>query len=156
MNWETGIDIYILHCQSLSRVQLFVTPWTAAHQAPLSTEFSRQEYWSKLPCPSPGDLPDPGIEPGFPALQVDSLPSEPQGNSSVICSIRGSVCMDKTYWRAQWTLLSALRWPQGKVRNGVFPVVSVNKDVTVISDCSPPLWALRALRKEEKSWTAVI
>ena len=47
----------------LSRVQLFVTPWTVAYQAPLSMGFSRQEYWSGLPFPSPGDLPDPGIEP---------------------------------------------------------------------------------------------
>ena len=53
-------------------------PWTVAHQGPLSMEFSRQEYWSGLPFPSPGDLPDPGIEPRSPALQVDSLPSEPQ------------------------------------------------------------------------------
>ena len=53
------------------------TPWTVAHQAPLSLEFSRQEYWSGLPFPSPGDLPNPGIEPGSPALQEDSLPSEP-------------------------------------------------------------------------------
>ena len=59
-------------------VQLFVTPWTVAHQAPLSMGFSRQEYWSRLPCPSPEDLPDPRIEPGSPALQVDSLPSELQ------------------------------------------------------------------------------
>ena len=50
-------------------------PWTVACQAPLSMEFSRQEYWSGLPFPSPGDLPDPGIEPGSPALQADSLPS---------------------------------------------------------------------------------
>ena len=49
------------------------TPRTVAHQAPLSMEFSRQEYWSGLPFPSPGDLPDPGIEPGSPALQKDSL-----------------------------------------------------------------------------------
>ena len=49
-----------------------VTPWTVACQAPLSTEFSRQEYWSGLPFPSPGDLPDPGIKPGSPALQADS------------------------------------------------------------------------------------
>ena len=48
-----------------------------AHQAPLSMEFSRQEYWSGLPFPTPGDLPDPGIEPGSPALQADSLLSEP-------------------------------------------------------------------------------
>ena len=55
----------------------FVTPWTVALQAPLFTEFSRQEYWSGLLFPSPEDLPDPGIEPGSPALQADSLPSEP-------------------------------------------------------------------------------
>ena len=64
---------------SLSRVRLFVTPWTVAHQAPPSMEFSRQEYWSGLPFPSPGDLPNPGIEPGSPALQTDALPSEPPG-----------------------------------------------------------------------------
>ena len=64
---------------SLSRVRLFVTPWTVAHQAPPSVEFSRQEYWSGLPFPSPGDLPDPGIEPGSPTLQTDALPSEPPG-----------------------------------------------------------------------------
>ena len=61
--------------KSLSHVQLFVT---VACQAPLSMAFFRQEYWSGLPFPSPGDLPDPGIEPGPPALQADSLPSEPQ------------------------------------------------------------------------------
>ena len=51
--------------KTLSRVRLFVTPWTIAHQAPLSMEFSRQEYWSGLPFSSPGDLPEPGIEPGL-------------------------------------------------------------------------------------------
>ena len=56
-----------------------MTLWTVAHQAPLSMEFSRQEYWSGLPCPSPGDLPNIGIEPGFPTLQVDSLLTEPPG-----------------------------------------------------------------------------
>ena len=64
----------------LSCTWLFATPWTIAYQPPLSMGFSRQEYWSRLPFPSPGDLPDPGIEPGFPALQADSLPSEPPGN----------------------------------------------------------------------------
>ena len=59
-------------CQSLSRVWLFATPWTAVCQAPLSMRFSRQEYWSGLPRPSPGDLPNPGIEPRSPALQADS------------------------------------------------------------------------------------
>ena len=56
---------------------LFAIPWTIAHQAPLFMAFSRQQYWSGLPFPSSGDLPNPGIEPGSPALQADSLPSEP-------------------------------------------------------------------------------
>ena len=59
--------------------------WTGASQAPLSMEFSRQEYCSGLPCPSPGDLPDPGIKPRSPALQADSLPSEPPGKPQNIC-----------------------------------------------------------------------
>ena len=63
----------------LSRLQLFETPWTVAHQVPLSMGFSRQEYWSGLPFPSPGDLPNPRVEPGSPALQADSLLSEPPG-----------------------------------------------------------------------------
>ena len=65
--------------KSLSRVRLFATPWTVAHQASPSVGFSRQEYWSGLPLSSPGDLPDPGIEPRFPALQADALTSEPPG-----------------------------------------------------------------------------
>ena len=63
----------------LSRPRLFATPWTAALQAPLSVRFSRQGYWSGLPFPFPGDLPNPGIEPGSPAVQADSLPTELQG-----------------------------------------------------------------------------
>ena len=63
----------------LSRVLLFSIPLTATYQAPLSMEFSRQEYWNGLLFPSPGDLPDPGIEPRSPALQADALPSEPAG-----------------------------------------------------------------------------
>ena len=58
--------------KSLSHVRLFATPWTAAYQAPPSMGFSRQEYWSGMPFPSPGDLPNPGIEPGSPALQADA------------------------------------------------------------------------------------
>ena len=64
-------------CLSLSLVQFSATPWIVARQTPLSMGFSRQEYWSRLPFPSPGDLPDPRIEPGSPTLQADSLPSEP-------------------------------------------------------------------------------
>ena len=69
--------------KSLSRVQLFATLWTAAYKAPLSMEFSRQEYWNGLPFPSPEDFPHPGIEPRSPALQADALPSEPPGKPLV-------------------------------------------------------------------------
>ena len=65
--------------KSLSRVRLFGTPWTVAYQAPPSMGFSRQEYWSGLPFPSPGDLPDPGIEPRSPTLEAEALTSEPPG-----------------------------------------------------------------------------
>ena len=67
-----------------SRVRLFVTPWTVAYQASPSMGFSRQEYWSGLPFPSPRDLPDPGIEPGSPALQADASSSEPPGKLTLI------------------------------------------------------------------------
>ena len=70
----------------LSRVQLFAAPGTVAHQAPLSMGFSRQEYWSGLPWPSPGDFPNPGIKPKSPTFQADSLPSEPPGKPH-LCSI---------------------------------------------------------------------
>ena len=63
----------------LNHVRLFATPWTVACQAPLSMGFSRQEYWSGLPFPSPEDLSDSGIEPRSPSLQADALPSEPPG-----------------------------------------------------------------------------
>ena len=69
----------------LSCVRLCATPWTDAHQAPLSVGFFRQEYWSGFPCPLPGDLPDPGIEcrsPLSPALEANSLPAEPPGKLS--------------------------------------------------------------------------
>ena len=69
--------------QLLSRVRLFAITWTIALQAPLSLGFSKLEYWSGLPCPPPGNLPNPGIEPRSPTLQVDSLLSEPQGNNNL-------------------------------------------------------------------------
>ena len=69
-----GIEV-----KSLSRVRLFATPWTVAYQASPSMGFSRQEYWSGLPFPSPGKLSDPGIEPRSPALEEDTLTSEPPG-----------------------------------------------------------------------------
>ena len=69
----------------LSCVRLFIaTPWTVAHQGPLSMGFFRQEHWSGLLFSSPGDLPDPGIKPGSPTLRADALPTEPPGNLSAI------------------------------------------------------------------------
>ena len=75
--------------KSLSRVRLFTTPWTVAYQPPPSMGFSRQDYWSGLPFPSPGDLPNPGIEPESPALQADcnaaeALTSQPPGKPRLI------------------------------------------------------------------------
>ena len=77
---------FIAVFSSLNCVPLFATAWTVAHEASLSMGFSRQEYWSELPSPPPGDLPDPGTEPAFRALQVDSteLPGKPSGLNSVL------------------------------------------------------------------------
>ena len=71
--------IEVMCARSLSRVQLFATPWTIAHQAPVSMDFSRQEHWNGLPFPSPEDLPHLGIKPWPTASQADSLP-ELQGH----------------------------------------------------------------------------
>ena len=73
-SWRTWPQLLGRKWKSLSHVWLFVTPWTVAWQAPLSMEFSRQDYWRGLPCPSPGDLPDPGFKLRSLALQADSLP----------------------------------------------------------------------------------
>ena len=68
----------------LSGIQLFVTQWTVARQAPLSTGFSKQEYWSGLPCPLPGDLPDPRIEPMSPScISGGSFTDEPPGKPKI-------------------------------------------------------------------------
>ena len=82
---NNGVGCHFLQCikvkvKSPGYVQLLVIPWIAAYQAPLSMGFSRQEYWSGVPFPSPEDLADPGIKPGSPALHADSLPSELQGS----------------------------------------------------------------------------
>ena len=77
--------------RSVSHVQLFATPWGVAHQALLSVGFSRQEHWSGLPFPSPGDLPDPGIKLESPALQADSLPFELRGKPCNILDFSGSL-----------------------------------------------------------------
>ena len=83
--WLFSLNIYTwkVKVKSLSRVRLFATLWTVAYQAPPSMGFSRQEYWSGLPLPSPGDLPKPGIEPGSPTLEADALTSEPPGKPNI-------------------------------------------------------------------------
>ena len=83
----------------LSRVQLFATPWTIAHQAPASMGFPRPEYWSGLPFLSPGDLPDLVIEPRSPALQADSLPAEPPGKPN---KLRGRVHLSPSHIRMEF------------------------------------------------------
>ena len=103
----TWLNKYLIYCftvfqfssaQSLSCAQLFATPWTAGHQAPLSMRFSRQGYWSGLPFPSPGDLPNPGIEPRSPVLQADSLLSELQGKPHSL--------LEKCKSKLQWDIIS--------------------------------------------------
>ena len=77
--------------KSLSRVRLFVIPWTIAHQAPLSMGFSRQDYWSGWPFLSPGDLPNSGIKPGSPAFQADALLSKLPGKPFLVDSRLGEI-----------------------------------------------------------------
>ena len=78
----TGKERKAKKVKSLSRVQLFATPWTVAYQNSPSVGFPRQESWSGVPFPSPGNLPDPGIEPRSPTLLADALLSEPPGKSN--------------------------------------------------------------------------
>ena len=88
--------------QLLSCVWLFVTPWTVAHQAPLSMGYSRQD-WSGLPLSSPGDLPNPGIKHESPTIQAVSLPSEPQGKLRVFRSIQSNIG-----WSLVWNILQGI------------------------------------------------
>ena len=95
----------------LSHVQLFVTPWTVACQAPLSMGSSRQEYWSGLPFPSPGDLSNPGIKLWPPALQADSLPSEPPENQYFAFFLWGNMPLITCEWTFSLFLISAYYLP---------------------------------------------
>ena len=87
---DFGVCVWV--CQSPSCVLLFATPWTVACQAPLSVGVSRQEYWSRLPFPSPRCLPDSGVEPWFPALRADSLPSELPGKPDLSLNTFPTFC----------------------------------------------------------------
>ena len=84
-----------MFCSWYNLTEYILTPWTVAPQAPVSMGFSRQEYWTELPCSSPGNLPNPRIEPGSPTSQADSLPSEPPGKPILTILI----------FNAQWRIL---------------------------------------------------
>ena len=116
----------VSYVKLLSHIRLFATPWTVAHQAPLSMGFSRQEYWSGLPFPSPGNLPYPGIEPRSPALRADSLPTEPQGKPVYLTScgsgllsngssVHPTLCIANVYFLDQQSLLKLLEFCQHSV-----------------------------------------
>ena len=94
-------------CVSRSVMSIFVSPWTVAHQVPLFMEFSRQEYWNGLPFPSPGTLPDPGIEPASPALASRLFVTEPDKMwllcylglfAATVCWPSLALLLSKTVW----------------------------------------------------------
>ena len=116
-----GFHEKIVKVKSLSRVRLFATLWTVAHQAPLSMGFSRQEYWSGLPFPSPGDLPNSGIEPWSPALQADALTSELPGKPQVALY----------YWYKTVVKFYSVAWSEVKVAQSCPTLCDP-------MDCSPP------------------
>ena len=97
-HYTRGVNQLVLH-SCFSRVRLCVTLWTAACQASLSMGFSRQEYLSGVPCPLPGDLPNPRINPGSPALQADSLPLSHQGKTNTVCSHLYVESNNQTKWK---------------------------------------------------------
>ena len=123
--------------KSLSHVWLFATPWTVAYQAPLSMGFCRQECWSRLPFPSPGDLPNLGIEPGSPALQADALPSEPPGKPWS-CSV---VSNSATPWTVAHQAPPSMEFSRQRYWSGLpFPSPGDLPDPG-IEPGSPVLWA---------------
>ena len=107
LRWQAGSlppvprgKTYVCICFSRSAALISATPRTVTHQAPLSMEFFRQEYWSGLPFPSSGDLPNPGIEPGSPALQADALTSELSGKTQRQVRRGQMISQIKSYYKA--------------------------------------------------------
>ena len=112
-----------------SHFQLYVTPWTVAHQAPLSMGFPRQEYWSGLPCPSPGDLPDPRMEPlspGAPAMQADSLPLSHQRSPRYVYIY---IYIYKNWFTQWWRLRSPIDIDIGMIDTLLVISVSIYTDL---------------------------
>ena len=136
--------------KSLSRVRLYATSWTVACQAPPSMGFSRQEYWSGLPFPSPRDLPDPGNEPRFPPLRADSLLSEPPGkpyNNLKKKSSKASILWHSAFFMAQLSypytttgkIIAVTIWTfAGKVMSLLFNMLS--KFVILMGRIVKKLW----------------
>ena len=151
---QLGITNTPVKVKLLSRVWPFVTPWTVAYQAPPSMGFSRQESWSGLPFPSPGDLPDPGIEPGSPALQARQMlsrlshegsPSTPVRNGEkaehwarwILGRVRSSTerqSLPDTKWyscvRAHWQCFT--RWNKSLSRDPAIILLSIHPDTVKI------------------------
>ena len=143
--------------KSLSWVWLFETPWTIVHQVPLSVGFSRQEYWSGLSFPYPGDLPNPGMEPGSPALQADSVPenlshkgvswgnkgainSQPAGLLKGLRSLRmgSSVPCSVAAVTEQGQGPEQMRWPAWRARGRSDHTTRLSCHTSVLpSQCSP-------------------
>ena len=137
--------------KSLSHVQLFATPWTIAWQAPLSMGFSRQEYWSGLPFPSPGDLPKPGIEPGSPALWADALSSEPPGKPLHFSWEKNN--KSPSYWERSGTQIRSQLWESTKKYWQTSfpvgtPVFAKDSSETVF----PSLWSIHPKQKLSLVW----
>ena len=133
--------------KSLSRVQLFVTPWTVAHQVRLSIGFPRQEYWSGLPFPSPGDFPDPGIEPGLYRLSHQGIPRILEW-VAISSSRESSWSRDQT----QGCCVSCIaRWALDHSRH-LYPAVQFSR--SGVSDSATP-WtaAQQASLSITNSWT---
>ena len=97
----------------------FGTPWTVAHQVPPSMGFLRQEYWSGLPYPFPGDLPNPGIKPGSPALQAESLPSEPGNKCSTLFWIQILKSPKSPAFRSHWWMEDSVKTERKKLKVNV-------------------------------------
>ena len=121
----------------------FCTPWTVARQAPLSMEFSRQEFWGGLSFLSPGDLPDPGMEPRSPALQADSL-------------LSGSECIFHTCSTSQfgWAAIQALNshmWLLATMLNNVALEININNWLIVLGRISQRGWKSEIILKEVRA-----
>ena len=130
LHWIHQLDV-------LSRVWFFAIPWTIAHQASLSVGFPRQEYWSGLPFPSPRDLPDPGIKPVCPGMQVDSLPPSHWG-SQLVCQWFDSLPVPAVM--ACFTKCDQSCYEKGKLKRIVWDPVRANFYSLYICCCFPIVW----------------